>query len=643
MNRLSLKWRLGLIAALPFLFFSSLVLRNAAHAYFNYKDAKKAHENILLVEALSHAIHEAQIERGKAAVFLNGGSAASDLEAQFTVTDKTLKRLSSQNSESLLTETEVSDLTRDLGAFESLRKGILNKKPSTAEAIATYSRLIGDFLKSEKLIAQRVEISDIRTSLYSLAVLEEAKESGGKLRANIAATLSSDAPIDDNRFSLLVNLKGRVDGNLASPALVVSPTGENMLSQFKAMSEWQEVNSVYKLVLTQANKGHYNYDPKAFFTTITGALNFINKIILDQSHFAISMAEAAQEAASSELMLTLVFLFVSLVGLTFLSILTIKSLSTTLEGIAGSLGVGSGEVASAAQIIAGSSVQLSEATTEQAAAVQETSAAVEEISSMVSRTTEAAVLSLESSDKSQKAAIRGREAIMDMTEAMKRISSCIAEITGQAEESNKQFSEIARVISEIGDKTKVINEIVFQTKLLSFNASVEAARAGEHGKGFAVVAEEVGNLAQMSGNAAKEIADSLGESIARVEVMVKETASKMADIVARGELEVKAGNHKTEICGQSLEEILTSVMATGKLAAEISIATEEQSKGIQEVTKAMQQIDQVTQQNSGAAQEASSAATQLNTQADDLKVVISRLVSVIKGNSGSPATTDIQA
>ncbi|MBC7465119.1 MAG: hypothetical protein H7256_03945 [Bdellovibrio sp.] len=50
-------------------------------------------------------------------------------------------------------------------------------------------------------------------------------------------------------------------------------------------------------------------------------------------------------------------------------------------------------------------------------------------------------------------------------------------------------------MEEIGNKTKVINDIVFQTKLLSFNASVEAARAGEHGKGFAVVAEEVGKLA----------------------------------------------------------------------------------------------------------------------------------------------------
>lgn len=73
--------------------------------------------------------------------------------------------------------------------------------------------------------------------------------------------------------------------------------------------------------------------------------------------------------------------------------------------------------------------------------------------------------------------------------------------------SNKKITEITKVISEVAAKTQVINEIVFKTKLLSFNASVEAARAGDQGRGFSVVAEEVGNLAKMSGDAAKEISN----------------------------------------------------------------------------------------------------------------------------------------
>jgi hypothetical protein len=89
-------------------------------------------------------------------------------------------------------------------------------------------------------------------------------------------------------------------------------------------------------------------------------------------------------------------------------------------------------------------------------------------------------------------------AIMEIQETNKKLVDDVLE-------GNRKISEIVELVKEIGNKTKVINDIVFQTKLLSFNASVEAARAGEHGKGFAVVAEEVGNLASMSGQASKEI------------------------------------------------------------------------------------------------------------------------------------------
>ncbi|MCX7978832.1 MAG: methyl-accepting chemotaxis protein, partial [Bdellovibrionaceae bacterium] len=74
------------------------------------------------------------------------------------------------------------------------------------------------------------------------------------------------------------------------------------------------------------------------------------------------------------------------------------------------------------------------------------------------------------------------------------------------------------VIRQVAKKTEVINEIVFQTKLLSFNASVEAARAGEAGKGFAVVAEEVGKLAKMSGDAATEISQIVEKGLSAVPV-----------------------------------------------------------------------------------------------------------------------------
>lgn len=121
-----------------------------------------------------------------------------------------------------------------------------------------------------------------------------------------------------------------------------------------------------------------------------------------------------------------------------------------------------------------------------------------------------------------------------MLNSIDEISQSNDSIADQTRQNNEKINEIVKLISDIGNKTKVINEIVFQTKLLSFNASVEAVRVGEYGKGFAVVAEEVGNLAnKMSGNAAKEISSLLDESQRKTAQIVKETESKVDELIKK--------------------------------------------------------------------------------------------------------------
>jgi methyl-accepting chemotaxis protein len=133
--------------------------------------------------------------------------------------------------------------------------------------------------------------------------------------------------------------------------------------------------------------------------------------------------------------------------------------------------------------------QLSQATTEQAASLEQTSASIHEMNSMVERNTENAKAAADKSGHSRDGALRGKDVVTKMMTAINEINDANSGIMSQIDESNVRMGEIITVINEIGSKTRVINDIVFQTKLLSFNASVEAARAGEHGKGFAVVAE----------------------------------------------------------------------------------------------------------------------------------------------------------
>lgn len=313
------------------------------------------------------------------------------------------------------------------------------------------------------------------------------------------------------------------------------------------------------------------------------------------------------------------------------SILLASSLAKKLTKVSISLHEASLQVHSASGQIASSSEELSQAATEQASSLEQTAASLAEINNMISKSADSSKLTSSSSSHSQTKAQEGRAAVEQMINSMTEISQSNEAIMGQVNQSNQRMADIVKVIQEIGDKTKVINDIVFQTKLLSFNASVEAARAGEHGKGFAVVAEEVGNLAQMSGNAAREISNMLTGSISKVEGIVQDTKTKVESLVTLSKQKVESGVSVARGCADVLGEIVENVSKVSELAHEISKASQEQAVGVAEINKAMTQMDSVTQQNAASSEQTASAAEQLSAQAENLKGAVEDLVITIDG------------
>lgn len=333
---------------------------------------------------------------------------------------------------------------------------------------------------------------------------------------------------------------------------------------------------------------------------------------------------------------TLQWAILGLIGLSCLLILigsfwVSNSLARQIHKIGLKLLKGAEDVAQSSEKLSLSSSDLSSAATEQAASLQQTVSSIDEISSMVQRNSDAANSSTLVSTKSNEAAVKGKKTVEEMIESINEVASANTDIMNEMQKNNAEFSRIVSVISEIGEKTKVINDIVFQTKLLSFNASVEAARAGEHGKGFAVVAEEVGNLAAMSGKAALEITEMLDGSIKQVQEIVDQTKGKVERLVTKGKEKVEAGTKTAHVCGDVLDEILQNVSTVNDMVREIASASSEQSTGVQEVTKAMQQLDETTHRNTSAANESSQMSQHLNSQAEDLNRFVAELLTLVNG------------
>jgi DNA repair exonuclease SbcCD ATPase subunit len=236
------------------------------------------------------------------------------------------------------------------------------------------------------------------------------------------------------------------------------------------------------------------------------------------------------------------------------------------------------------------SEHLSSSSSEQSAAVQETVASIAEIRSMLNQTAnhvrEVQNLTSTVNDKTQNG-----------SQIMSRMEASVIAI----EQANAQLHSLDEIMTAIREKTQIINDIVFKTQLLSFNASIEAARAGQYGRGFAVVAEEVGKLAQLSGGASKEIDQLLSDSQKRVGKIVELVHGRVKDA--------------KEVSGEALKrfsEIAKQIGSISEKVNQVGEATLEQEGGVEQTARAMDQMDAVALHNKKSAEEMFKVAEQVN-------------------------------
>jgi hypothetical protein len=267
-----------------------------------------------------------------------------------------------------------------------------------------------------------------------------------------------------------------------------------------------------------------------------------------------------------------------------------------------------------------SSDSVASATVEQSAGIQESVSALSEMGSMISQTATSAKTSMDSAQKMNNKAKEGEHIMEEMMYSFRSI-----------QEANQQLQKISSIIAEVSKKTNIINDIVFKTQLLSFNASIEAARAGQHGKGFAVVAEEVGNLAKVSGSAAKDI-----------ELMLQDSQKQVQDILSGLQDKIEKSSTVSGQAVSNFKDISNEIDVILTQIRGITDACAQQELGIQQTSTAMSQIDVATQKNSSTAQETLGAAKKLADENTKLKDISVSIYSLINGEHFSAKVVEHQ-
>jgi methyl-accepting chemotaxis protein len=298
----------------------------------------------------------------------------------------------------------------------------------------------------------------------------------------------------------------------------------------------------------------------------------------------------------------------------------IKKLIQETQGFLNGLGGTSEQIFS-------SCYQINETTVEQASAVVETSTASNEISAMIDKNTDTISGVNESIISINQVVELSSKSSIELERNMKKNAEGNEKVIQLMKGTSGMLEELTGLFREVVEKTAVINDIVFQTKLLSFNASVEAARAGEHGKGFSVVAEEIGNLAAMSGDSAGSIQQTLEQTDNKVKKIISDINSESIQLTNELQTQNITGQEIFKEFNKNFDGAIGSIEGIVEKIAEIKVASDEQNKGVKEMRDAIFLVNQSIQRNSLVVGQTTNLADLLTNDVKDFKDLIFDLKS----------------
>lgn len=263
--------------------------------------------------------------------------------------------------------------------------------------------------------------------------------------------------------------------------------------------------------------------------------------------------------------------------------LAFNTMQDSFNNVLSNISLASTEVNVSSKEVSDSSMSLSQGAAEQASAIEELTVQIEDICNKMKLNSENTQKANSLTSMVSTNAMTGSQNMADLQIAILKI--------------NQTSHDISKII-------QVIDNIAFQTNILSLNASVEAAQSGKYGRGFAIVAEEVRNLATKSALAARDTSDLIHNSLEKVEEGIR-----LVDANAK-----------------SLDDIISGISEISTAISSISIATKEQSSSIDQVSLGISQVAAVTQHTSSISEEALATSVELHNQAEALENQVQQFV-----------------
>ena len=651
--------KLAFLAGVPLLAFFWQSYGQISVAMQEIENSRRVQKTAIFFRNCSELTHQLQKERGYSILFLKKAAGEEEVSAHRQSSDQLLSSL-------LLSEKEMQLVFRELSAKISSFRSRISGSSDVESVAREYNDVIGYLLDQQnEYFRKYASSSQLAGQFISIVTLEAAKESLGQLRALISAILLDDEPISESIFQNLINFRAMFSAGITSRILQLENSSGERLKQIVEGADWQKINQTIGLIFSKASAGGFAQNGKEYFAMVTDLIEKMQAVI--QSELAATEKKAI--FSTSEAVTHMNFSIFLILAATIVSGLVSVRLARSISGpvgrvaalaeavsrgdlsrrlgidsvdevgrMAGALDFMSDELEQKARqaekiadgdlrvefkisssddilgnamqkmvsglndlienirdgitLLNSMSSQISEASqslyegaSDSAASLEQVSASMTEIDSRTKNTAQNAASALDIATRTRESAVTGTQNMSELIQAVDTIS-----------ESGKQITRIS----------KIIEDIAFQTNLLSLNAAVEAARAGKHGKGFAVVADEVRRLAGRSSSAAKETAELITSSMTSIEIGTK-IASMTSD---------------------SLDKIKSGAEETANLLSEIAAASQEQAHGISQITIGMNQIDKVTQKNSAHAEQTASAAEELAHQVQLLGSAVNRFKSI---------------